>query len=76
MHDIFVAVGCTSSIAILGRTGPDIPIGLAAPILRVTSSTAIEVMWAEPSRPNGIISGYELRRDGELVYNTRKFHMG
>jgi len=28
----------------------------------------VEVTWSPPEQPNGIVTGYELRRDGEVVY--------
>ncbi|XP_021347323.1 usherin-like [Mizuhopecten yessoensis] len=60
--------GCTDSGEVKGRPDDDIPLGLNAPILNVISSKSIEVTWGPPQYPNGIISSYDLRRDGELIY--------
>jgi hypothetical protein len=34
----------------------------------VTGPESVEVSWTPPQRPNGVVTGYELRRDGEVVY--------
>lgn len=34
----------------------------------------MEVSWSPPERPNGIITGYELRRDGEVIYVGTESH--
>ncbi|XP_060070524.1 usherin-like [Ylistrum balloti] len=60
--------GCTDSGEVKGRPDDDIPLGLNAPVLKVISSKSIEVTWGPPQFPNGIISSYDLRRDGELIY--------
>lgn len=36
--------------------------------LQVTGPESLEISWAPPEHPNGVISGYELRRDGEVIY--------
>lgn len=36
--------------------------------LQVTGPESLEVSWAPPEHPNGVIRGYELRRDGEVIY--------
>ncbi|XP_041469805.1 usherin-like [Lytechinus variegatus] len=61
--------GCTDSPEALARPFEAPPIGMNPPLLRVLSATAIEASWSEPNEPNGIISRYELRRDGKLVYD-------
>lgn len=35
---------------------------------KVTGPESVEVSWRPPQHPNGVITGYELRRDGEVVY--------
>lgn len=35
---------------------------------KVTGPESVEVTWRAPEHPNGIITGYELRRDGEVIY--------
>lgn len=37
-------------------------------LLQVTGPESLEISWAPPEHPNGVISGYELRRDGEVIY--------
>lgn len=37
-------------------------------LLQVTGPESLEISWAPPLHPNGVISGYELRRDGEVIY--------
>lgn len=34
----------------------------------------MEVIWRPPEHPNGIITGYELRRDGEVIYVGTEVH--
>lgn len=36
--------------------------------LQVTGPESLEISWAPPEHPNGVIRGYELRRDGEVIY--------
>lgn len=36
--------------------------------MEVTGPESVEVSWRPPEQPNGVITGYELRRDGEVVY--------
>lgn len=36
--------------------------------MQVTGPESLEISWAPPRRPNGVISGYELLRDGRVVY--------
>lgn len=36
--------------------------------LQVTGPESLEISWAPPEHPNGAITGYELRRDGEVIY--------
>ena len=36
----------------------------------IFSSTSIEVTWAEPDLPNGIITSYEVYRDNILIDDT------
>ncbi|XP_072555094.1 usherin isoform X5 [Paramormyrops kingsleyae] len=68
--------GCTSSSPVAVRTGEAPPTGLHVPALRVTGSESVEVAWGEPEHPNGVISAYELRRDGLLIYTGKetRFH--
>ncbi|KAL5008917.1 hypothetical protein ScPMuIL_014498, partial [Solemya velum] len=60
--------GCTNSEETTGRPADDIPSGLEKPKLTVLSSSSIEVTWNSPSEPNGVISSYDVKRDGTLIY--------
>ncbi|KAG7261417.1 hypothetical protein CRUP_006281, partial [Coryphaenoides rupestris] len=60
--------GCTSSTAVTIVTGEAPPTGLQPPTVKVTGPESVEVSWSPPEQPNGIVTGYELRRDGEVVY--------
>ncbi len=62
--------GCQDSSAVQGRPEEAPPTRMRIPGLRVTSSTSIEVTWQAPEYPNGLITSYEVRRDGTLVYTT------
>lgn len=35
---------------------------------KVTGPESLEVSWRPPEQPNGVITGYELCRDGEVIY--------
>lgn len=60
--------GCTASLPTLTLTKEAPPTSMPAPILKVTGPESVEVSWKEPDHPNGVITGYELRRDGHLIY--------
>lgn len=60
--------GCTASTPVSTVTEEAPPTDLPAPILKVTGPESLEISWAPPLHPNGAITGYELRRDGELIY--------
>uniref|UniRef100_A0A667ZN39 Usherin n=1 Tax=Myripristis murdjan TaxID=586833 RepID=A0A667ZN39_9TELE len=60
--------GCTPSTTVSTVTEEAPPTGLHAPTLKVTGPESVEVSWTAPEHPNGIITGYELRRDGEVIY--------
>uniref|UniRef100_A0A672FK37 Usher syndrome 2A (autosomal recessive, mild) n=1 Tax=Salarias fasciatus TaxID=181472 RepID=A0A672FK37_SALFA len=60
--------GCTDSVRRSVVTEEAPPTELQAPTLKVTGPESVEVSWRPPERPNGIITGYELHRDGEIVY--------
>lgn len=42
--------------------------------LKVTGPESMEISWRPPEHPNGIITGYELRRDGEVIYVGTETH--
>ncbi|XP_062584554.1 usherin-like isoform X1 [Saccostrea cucullata] len=60
--------GCTESGEVSGRPLDDVPTSLQKPTLNVLSSQSIEVMWKAPLNPHGIITSYDVRRDGALIY--------
>lgn len=41
---------------------------------KVTGPESVEVSWRPPEHPNGVITEYELRRDGEVVYVGTETH--
>ena len=41
-----------------------VPEGITAPVLTITSSSSIDISWSPPLQPNGIISQYQVFRDG------------
>ena len=61
-YEVHNQAGSAGSLSVTGRTEPSEPEGLAPPTLIVLGSTAIRVEWQPPSRPNGIISEYRVRR--------------
>ncbi|XP_070842368.1 usherin [Chaetodon trifascialis] len=66
--------GCTTSPTVSTVTEEAPPTGLPAPTLKVTGPESLEVSWRSPEHPNGIITGYELRRDGEVIYVGTETH--
>lgn len=60
--------GCTAGLPTTTLTKEAPPTSMQAPILKVTGPESVEVSWKEPDHPNGVITGYELRRDGHLIY--------
>ncbi|XP_047436500.1 usherin [Mugil cephalus] len=66
--------GCTTSVTMSTVTGEAPPAGLPTPTLKVTGPESVEISWRPPEHPNGIITGYELRRDGEVIYVGTETH--
>lgn len=62
------AGGCTDSGEVTGKPLDDVPQGMSPPILKVMSSNSIEITWKKPDYPNGLITSYDVRRDGKLIY--------
>ncbi|KAH0622699.1 hypothetical protein JD844_025228 [Phrynosoma platyrhinos] len=63
-------VGCTSSQASSSRTLQAPPQGVwSQPRHIIVSSTIVELYWDEPEEPNGIVSVYQLFRNGEKIFN-------
>ncbi|KAM9366692.1 usherin [Symphorus nematophorus] len=66
--------GCTTSVTVSPVTEEAPPADLPAPTLKVTGPESVEVTWRPPEQPNGIITGYELRRDGQVIYVGTETH--
>ncbi|XP_075195246.1 usherin [Anomaloglossus baeobatrachus] len=66
--------GCTCSSDTLVRTKEALPSHMKEPSLVVTSAQSIKIAWQNPERPNGEITNYELRRDGQLIYTGLDSH--
>ena len=62
--------GCTDSAAVTSRPYASAPTGMHAPTIQVTSSLSVELSWQPPDQPNGIITSYELRRNGTLILTS------
>lgn len=63
------AGGTTASEVAQNRTLEDAPDGLSPPELTVLNATAINVIWDEPSEPNGVITEYILYRNGSEIFS-------
>ncbi|KAG7465654.1 hypothetical protein MATL_G00155810 [Megalops atlanticus] len=68
--------GCTASSPTAAQTKEAPPSSMLPPTLKVTGSGSVEITWTEPEFPNGVIRGYELRRDGIPIYSgtDTRFH--
>ena len=64
------SAGCTSSQPTLARPDEAPPTHLLAPTVHVTGTRSTEVSWSPPTKPNGLITAYELRRNGSLIELT------
>lgn len=62
--------GCKESADVLGRPDEAPPEDLKIPILKVTSSKSILVTWTSPIKPNGVITSYEVKRNGQTVSSS------
>ena len=60
--------GCTDSSVVTGHPNEAPPLNMNPPLLRVVSSSAIEISWSAPYYPNGVITSYDVRRDGNLIF--------
>ncbi|KAG8584399.1 hypothetical protein GDO81_008814 [Engystomops pustulosus] len=62
------SVGCNSSDVASGCTSQAPPQGIWQDPRHVTiNSSALELYWREPEKPNGMISEYRLIRDGAVI---------
>ncbi|XP_045063342.1 usherin [Coregonus clupeaformis] len=64
--------GCTPSTPIKAQTLEAPPRGLNPPSLKVTGPESLEITWGAPKHPNGVVTGYELHRDGQVIYVGRE----
>jgi len=64
------SAGCSFSPPTLARPDEAPPTHLPAPAVHVTGTRSTEVSWSPPIRPNGLITSYELRRNGSLIQLT------
>ncbi|XP_004439711.1 PREDICTED: usherin [Ceratotherium simum simum] len=63
------SAGCTSSEPFLGQTLQAAPQGVwVTPRHIIINSTTVELYWSPPEKPNGLISQYQLSRNGTLVF--------
>ena len=65
------AGGWTDSVAtriFTGEGSPEAP--LAAPAVDIVSSTRVQVSWATPEQPNGVLALYQVLRDGVAIYSS------
>lgn len=62
------SAGCVQNIG-SNTTLETAPQFIRAPILTAVNATAVSVSWTQPSRPNGIIVNYQLRRNSSLVFS-------
>ncbi|KAM5165253.1 usherin [Mantella aurantiaca] len=60
--------GCSSSEASSGQTSQAAPQGVWLNPYHITiNSSALELYWRKPERPNGMVSQYRLIRDGTVI---------
>ena len=62
------SAGCVQNIG-TNSTLESTPQFIRPPELTAVNATAVLASWTEPSRPNGIIVNYQLRRNGSLVFS-------
>lgn len=52
--------GSVESPVTAAHTSPDLPSGLAPPVVSPISATSFKVTWSQPAYPNGVVLGYNL----------------
>lgn len=62
--------GCISSNTITVRTLESPPVGVDPPTIQILTARSLDISWTQPTLPNGVILGFILRRNGEVVYNA------
>lgn len=65
------SAGCVSNTSLV-ITLESTPGFTPPPMVSAINATSTNVSWAEPRPPNGIITLYELRRNGSLVFSGRE----
>ena len=63
------SAGCLDSNTLTVSTLESAPLGLSAPTVKGLSSMAVEVSWQPPTQPNGVVTSYRLRRDGNVIFD-------
>ena len=61
------SAGCAQNFG-SNTTLESTPQFIRPPELIVLNATAVSVSWTQPSRPNGVIVNYQLRRNGSLIF--------
>ena len=56
--------GSVESSVTAAHTSPDLPSGLAPPVVSPISATSFKVTWSQPVYPNGVVLGYNLYING------------
>ncbi|XP_018411554.1 PREDICTED: usherin [Nanorana parkeri] len=65
---ICTSFGCSNSEVSAGHTSQAAPQGVWLNPYHITiNSSALELYWREPERPNGMVSQYRLIRDGTVI---------
>ncbi|KAI6647638.1 hypothetical protein LOD99_8712 [Oopsacas minuta] len=61
------SVGFTQSDFISEQTDEGVPQGIAAPNVQAVLATEMRIQWTTPSSPNGVITNYDVIRDGNTI---------
>ncbi|KJE93164.1 hypothetical protein CAOG_03992 [Capsaspora owczarzaki ATCC 30864] len=62
--------GSTSSAITTIRTAEAAPQNVSAPVLIPISSRQIDIQFKDPAVPNGVVSGFVIRRNGAEIFNS------
>ena len=63
-------VGCISSNEVTVRTFASPPVGVDPPVVQILTARSLDISWTQPNLPNGVILGFILRRNDEVIYNA------
>ena len=61
--------GCTTGPSSETRTYEAAPTGLDTPTYTILGPRILEIKWALPRQPNGVIRYYTVQRNGTVIYN-------